>query len=284
MSAPGGEASRRALLGLAMLRRADRPMSRPSPPPLLLPGEPSPVEVFQEQAQAPFVVLCDHAGRELPSNLGTLGLSPTDLSSHIAWDIGALGVAQRLALSLEAPLFSQRYSRLAIDCNRPLSAPDSIPVRSGGVTIVGNAELRPWQTEQRAAEIFLPYHERIRRALDDRTRPFVLVSMHSFTPELLGVRRPFHAGVLYHRDARLAQPLLELLRREPGLVVGDNEPYAASAATDYAIIEHAEARGVPYVELEVRQDLIAEAAGQAQWAARLARLILQACAELASAS
>ena len=241
-------------------------------PRLLDPDEPSPVEAIGEGRGGPFVVLCDHAGRALPRSLGSLGLSAAELESHIAWDIGAAGVARHLARLLEAPLFLQYYSRLVIDCNRPLSAPDSIPTRSGGITIPGNQQLTPAQTEERARAIFGPYHARISELLARRPR-YALISVHSFTPELYGQRRPFHTGVLYEQDARLAAPLLALLRKEPGLIVGDNEPYRASVATDYAIIEHGERRNAPYVELEVRQDLVADEHGQAEWAERFARLL-----------
>jgi len=239
---------------------------------LLDADEASPVEVVGAERSGPFVVLCDHAGRALPRALGNLGVTSAELETHIAWDIGAAGVARRLAQELSAPLFLQRYSRLVIDCNRPLSAPDSIPVRSGGIAIPGNVGLTPAQIEARAQTIFGPYHARISDLLAQRSH-YLLVTVHSFTPELYGERRPFHAGVLYEQDARLAAPLLALLRQEPGLVVGDNEPYRASAATDYAIIEHGERRGAPYVELEVRQDLLADDAGQASWAERFARLL-----------
>ena len=196
----------------------------------------------------------------------------SELQRHIAWDIGAAGVARRLAQELQSPLFLQRYSRLVIDCNRPLSAPDSIPTKSGGIAIPGNQQVSRLDAAERARTIFHPYHERIAALLEQRER-YVVVSVHSFTPELYGVKRPFHAGVLYDRDTRLAAPLLELLRQEPDLVIGDNEPYKASRATDYAIIEYGEDRGAPYVELEVRQDLIADDAGQQLWAERLARLL-----------
>lgn len=246
---------------------------------LLEPDEASAVEVAYADAPGPFVILCDHAGRQVPRALGTLGLSPDELQEHIAWDIGAAAVARQLALALDAPLFLQRYSRLVIDCNRPLSAPDSIPVKSGGIVIPGNAQVTAAEAAERTRAIFAPYHQAIASALEQRPR-YWLVSMHSFTPELYGERRQFHAGVLYDRDTRLAAPLLELLRQEPGLVVGDNEPYAASAATDYAIIEYGERRGAPYVELEVRQDLVSDEAGQRAWAERFARLLLLASATL----
>lgn len=237
---------------------------------LLEADEPSPVTLLCEEGRGPFVIVCDHAGRALPRRLGSLGLSDDALTAHVAWDLGAEGVARRLSQRLDSPLFLQRYSRLVIDCNRPLSAPDSIPTTSGGIEIAGNRGLSRAETDERARAIFHPYHDRIAAFLEGRER-YLLVSMHSFTPELYGVKRPFHAGVLYERDARLAALLLELMRAEPGLVVGDNEPYAASRATDYAIIEYGEKRGAPYVELEVRQDLIADEAGQELWAERLTR-------------
>jgi predicted N-formylglutamate amidohydrolase len=240
--------------------------------PLLEPDEPAAVEAIGEQRSSAFVIVCDHAGRALPRALGSLGLSSAELETHIAWDIGAAGVARHLASELDAPVFLLRYSRLVIDCNRPLTAPDSIAAQSAGISIPGNQQLTAEQAEARARAVFRPYHARISELLAGRPR-YVLISMHTFTPELFGVRRPFHAGVLYERDTRLASPLLELLRQEPDLVVGDNEPYRASAATDYAIIEYGERRGAPYVELEVRQDLVADEAGQLLWAERLARLL-----------
>jgi predicted N-formylglutamate amidohydrolase len=177
-----------------------------------------------------------------------------------------------LAQELEAQVFLQRYSRLVIDCNRPLDASDSIAAASGGVAIPANQRLSRTELEARVTAIFTPYHAAIRGALEQREH-YILVTVHSFTPELQGVKRSMHAGVLYERDARLATPLLALLRQEPQLSVGDNEPYAASIETDYAIIEYGERRGVPYVELEVRQDLLTDEAGQALWASRLARLL-----------
>lgn len=247
------------------------------PEALLEADEPAPIEVVHAAGSGPFAIICDHAGRALPRALGTLGLSKDELASHIAWDIGAAGVARLLALELDAPAYLQRYSRLVIDCNRPLTAPDSIPSVSAGIAIPGNQRLTAAAATARAQAIFGPYHSSISAALARRPG-YALIAMHTFTPELYGERRPFHAGVLYHRDRRLAGPLLSLLRQEADLIVGDNEPYAASAATDYAIIEHGELRQAPYVELEVRQDLVADEAGQQAWAKRLARLLRLALA------
>jgi predicted N-formylglutamate amidohydrolase len=206
-----------------------------------------------------------------------------ELERHIAWDIGAAAVARLLADALSGWLILQSYSRLVIDCNRPLDRPDSIAESSEDTVIPGNRGLTSDEARQRAESIFEPYHRRIREELDERAasgRDTVLVFMHSFTPTYRGVARAWHAGVLYHQDTRLAVPLLEALRREPDLCVGDNQPYAASALSDYGLIEHGERRGLPYVELEVRQDLVTTLEDQRAWTARLARLLREATASI----
>ena len=250
---------------------------------LLAAGEPPPFEVVEGRAPSPYVITCDHASRRIPRALGTLGLSEHDLERHIAWDIGAADVARLLAETLGGWLILQNYSRLVIDCNRPLERPDSIAESSEDTAIPGNQGFTSDEARQRAESIFEPYHGRIRRELDERDasgRDTILVFMHSFTPTFRGVARAWHAGVLYHQDTRLASPLLEALRREPDLCVGDNQPYAASALTDYGLVEHGERRGHPYVELEVRQDLVATPDDQRAWAARLARLLREASSRL----
>jgi predicted N-formylglutamate amidohydrolase len=258
-------------------------MSAPTeaPPPAAPAGEDPPAFVVERPSGASaFLITCDHAGRRLPARLGTLGLSEADLGRHIAWDIGVAGLARQLAARLDAVAILQTYSRLAIDANRPPGSPDSIVGRSDGTPIPGNQDVSAGEAERRAREIFHPYHDRIRRELDERRqagRDTVLVCLHSFTPALGdGKARIWHAGVLHLRDTRLAHPLLELLRAEPGLVVGDNQPYAASDATDYSLVEHGEGRGLLHVELEVRQDLILDEAGQIAWAERLAPLLQRA--------
>jgi predicted N-formylglutamate amidohydrolase len=243
---------------------------------LLDPDEPPPFEVAGRQGRSPFLIVCDHAGRRLPRALGSLGLSEAAMSTHIAWDIGAGGVAQRLAEALDAFVIRQPYSRLAIDCNRPLDAVDSIATLSERIAIPGNQQLPPGAAEARGREIFEPYHRQIRGELDrrrDAGGAAILVTVHSFTPVFLDVARPWHVGILYNRDARLAEPLLGLLRDEGDLVVGRNQPYAASDLSDFALVQHGEKRGVPCVEIEMRQDLIASPAGQSAWAERLARLL-----------
>ncbi len=248
-------------------------------PDLLAADEPAAFEVAGREGRSPFVIACDHAGRDIPRALGSLGLPEAVLASHVAWDIGAGGVARRLGAALGAVVVWQRYSRLVIDCNRPLDAPDSIAARSERVVIPGNQDVAPGEAEARARAVFHPYHDAIRAELDGRRaagRPSVYVAVHSFTPVFLDVARPWHVGVLYNRDARLAEPLLRLLRSEGDLVVGCNEPYAVSDATDFSVVHHGEQRGIPHVELEIRQDLVADDAGQIAWAARLARLLVTA--------
>jgi predicted N-formylglutamate amidohydrolase len=243
---------------------------------LLADDEPAAFEVIQGGASSRFVLVCDHAGRRVPRALGSLGLREHELERHIAWDIGAAGLARHLAGLLDAWTILQNYSRLVIDCNRPRTSPDSIVRKSEDTLIPGNQNVSPAEAELRAAQIFEPYHARIRSELDARAaagQASVPIFVHSFTPVFRGVARAWHAAVLYNQDARLALPLLAGLRREPGLTIGENEPYAASVLTDYGLVEHAERRGLPYVELEIRQDLLADEVGQKAWAERLARLL-----------
>jgi predicted N-formylglutamate amidohydrolase len=254
-----------------------------APARLLHDGEPAPFEVERHDGSSPFVIICDHAGRELPRALGSLGLGPEELERHIAWDIGARGVALALAAELDAFVVCQRYSRLVIDCNRQVGHPGSIAPSSERTPIPGNQAIAPAHAAARAQEIFEPYHAQIRSELDRRhaaRRPAILIAVHSFTPIFLDVARPWHAGVLFNRDARIAEPLLRLLRADGDLVVGCNEPYAVTDTSDYSINHHGAARDLPHVEIEIRQDLIAGEAGQLAWARRLARVLPLAAAEL----
>ena len=248
---------------------------------LLNADEPPPVQVLRPTGASDLFLTADHAGRLIPRSLGRLGLPETELVRHIAWDIGIEGVTRRLSDALDATAVVQRYSRLVIDCNRDPTVPSSMPVVSELTAIPGNHDLSDAQRAARITEIFTPYHDRIRAMLDQRAaRRTVVVAMHSFTPTFKGESRAMHVGILYNRDARLANIMLELLRAEGDLVVGDNAPYAVSDVTDYTVPVHAERRGLPHVEIEIRQDLIAEDAGQAEWAARFARLLRDANARL----
>src|SRR6267143_1755772 len=250
---------------------------------LLDPDEPYPVTLDNEAGHSVFFLTGDHAGRAIPRRLEGLGLPKHETERHIAWDIGIGAVGKQLSRLLDAAVVLQTYSRLVIDCNRDPAVPSSIPEISETTAIPGNRGLGEEARAARINSIFRPYHEGIAAALDRRAaagRGSVLVALHSFTPVFNGVARPWHAAVLYNRDPRLAHPLFELLNAEDGLVVGDNEPYAVSDLTDYTVPVHGEGRGLPHVEIEIRQDQIADPAGQTAWAERLARLLPAAYAEI----
>ena len=244
--------------------------------PLLTAAEPAAFTIERPQGASEFLLVCDHASRLIPQSLGSLGLDDEQLATHIAWDIGAAAVARQLSAALDATLLLQSYSRLVIDCNRPPSSATSIPTRSEHVRIAANEGLTSTDATARVAEIFTPYHAAISAILEQRraagTRT-LLVSIHSFTPVYLGQTRPWKTGLMYRKDLRLGRALLELLREDNSLHAGENEPYAMSDDTDYTIPVHAEARGLPHVGIEIRQDLIAEMHGQQEWATRLAHLL-----------
>jgi predicted N-formylglutamate amidohydrolase len=243
---------------------------------LLCHDDPPVYALERAEGSSPLLLVCDHAGRHIPRKLGDLGLSEQALATHVAWDLGIEGLGRRLSARLDAFLIQHRYSRLVIDVNRPPESAESIVTLSERTHVPGNEGLTRAQALQRGAELFEPYHGRIREELDRRARerrPSVLVALHSFTPRYLGVERRWHAGVLYGRDPRLGRALLQELRSESALVVGDNEPYAVSDSSDYTIIVHGERRQLLHVELEIRQDLLADEDGQERWSARLAAIL-----------
>ena len=244
---------------------------------LLEADEPPAFRVERPDGKSPYFLTCDHAGRRVPRKLGSLGVSAEDMGRHIAWDIGAAAVAVKLSAALDAFAILQTYSRLVIDCNRRPGLPDSIVRISESTRIPGNEAVSVAEAAAREREIFRPYHDRICAELDTRRaqqRPTLLISVHSFTPRFHGNQRPWHAGVLYNRDARLAIELLRRLQEEPGLVIGDNEPYSVGDTTDYTLPEHGERRGLLHVGIELRQDLVGAEAGQNEWAERLARVLV----------
>ena len=239
---------------------------------LLAPDEPHPVLETGGAGQSNFVIVVDHASRRIPRSLADLGLPPEELERHIAWDIGALGVASRVAAALDAPLVAQNYSRLVIDCNRDPAALTSIPTLGESIEVPGNIGLTAQQARARRTEIFDPYHRHLRALIDARQaagRRTILVSQHSMTHTFKGVRRDMHAAVLYNRDRRFAGLMLERLRRDTSLIIADNEPYRVNDATDYTIPRHAEERALPHVAIEIRQDLVLDDGGQTIWAQRV---------------
>ncbi len=256
---------------------------RPATVTLLAPGEPAQIIEYRTAGASPFLLVCDHAGRDIPRRLHGLGLPEKERAHHIGWDIGIAGVARALADRLDAAAVMQRYSRLVIDCNRPPGSPESIVSESDGTAIPGNENMSAPDAAARVREIFEPYHSTIDRHLDARKNaqaPVILISLHSFTPSYHGVARPWQAGVLYHRYRVLADALRSELSAPGDLTVGDNEPYTVDDETDYTIPVHGERRGIPHVAIEIRQDLIDEEPGQRQWAARLAELLPKAAAKI----
>lgn len=250
--------------------------------PLLWPDEDPPAHIQNAGAPSPFLILCDHAGRLVPRRLGDLGVPPADWDRHIAWDIGAMGVSQRLGAALDAVVIAQRYSRLVIDCNRPPGHPTSIPPISDGTPIPANQDLQPAETARRVAELFHPYQNAIAAEVARRraaAQDCVVIAVHSFTPVFGGVARPWPVGILHDQDPAFGLEVGRLLAAT-GLLVGDNEPYRMGGNSDYTVPVHAENAGLPHLELEIRQDLIADDAGQAHWAALLARVLPEAWSNL----
>ena len=249
--------------------------------------EPPPFRVRNLEGASPFLFVADHAGRRIPRALGDLGVSETERARHIGWDIGIAAVAGLVSDALDAALIAQTYSRLVIDCNRAPGSPTSIPEVSELTPIPGNVNLTAAQRTAREREIFQPYHAAISATLDARHnggRATALVSLHSFTPVFKGAARHWHIGIMYNRDPRFAHVLMKLLAQEAELIVGDNEPYAVTDATDYTIPVHGEKRGLHHVAIELRQDLIESVGGQRQWAERLVRLLPLAYQEMVAAA
>jgi predicted N-formylglutamate amidohydrolase len=251
-------------------------VSRAQPYELLAADEPPAFQEFQIEGRSDFIIVADHAGARIPRRLANLGLPESELRRHIAWDIGALSVARRVAEAMDAPLVAQNYSRLVIDCNRDPQVLTSIPRISEVREIPGNLDLSEAEIAARRLEIFDPYHRRIRDLIDGRLaagRRVILVAQHTMTDVYKGNRREMHAAVLYNRDRRFAGAMLEMLRREQHLIVADNEPYFVSDETDYTIPHHAESRSLLHVEIEIRQDLVTDEAGQTEWAERISRAL-----------
>ena len=238
--------------------------------------EPEATATVNPHGTSPFVLIGDHGGKAVPRALDRLGLTDAELARHIGWDIGVTALGHDLAARLDAVFVHQLYSRLVIDCNRDPAAPDAMPAVSDRTVIPANAAIDDEARAARVAAIHTPYHAAIAAEIARRAaagQATALVALHSFTPVMRGVARPWHVGILHNgANDRLARAMLGGLRGEGDLVVGDNEPYAMDRI-DYTIPRHAFASHLPYVEIEVRQDLLADERGIAAWAARLARLL-----------
>lgn len=230
------------------------------------------------------ILLCDHAGNALPPGYGTLGLPTSQLTRHIAYDIGAAGVVRAMADALGAPAVLSRYSRLLIDLNRGRDDPTLVMRLSDGAIVPGNHPISAQEWDRRIGLYYAPYH----RAIDwviRRTRALgrtpVILSLHSFTEAWKGVPRPWHAGILWDQDARLSSLLLDALRTDPTLVVGDNQPYTGQLEGD-CLDQHATRSGLAHALIEVRQDLITSHSGQQAWAERLGAIVARITADVGS--
>lgn len=243
-------------------------------------ADPAPFEVINADGASPVVLVCEHAGRRVPEALMGLGLAPEEMDKHIAWDIGADGLARRMSALLDAPLVVQRYSRLVIDANRPLQASDCIPEISDRVIVPGNRGLNSVQRQARYDEIHVPFHAAVSDVLDRRAavqRPTILATVHSFTPFMGGMAREMSVGLLFNRDRRLADPLKDALAgAAPDDIVTLNAPYSVDDDSDFVIPVHGEARGLLHVLIELRNDLIVDVEGQDLWANRLSNALTHA--------
>ena len=253
---------------------SDGPANNPSAP-LLASDEPSPYYVVNPLAETPILLICDHASCRFPAALGDMGLDPFARRCHLAIDIGAGSLTEHLANSLGVTAVLAQYSRLVVDCNRQLMDPGAFLEYGDGILVPGNRNLRQPEKDRRADAIYWPYHtaidEQIKR-LRAAGPPPAFISIHSFTPVLDGIARPWQMGVLWDKDQRLSDIFIEEFRAA-GFVTGDNEPYSGKAPQDFTIDHHAEEINLPHVGIEVRQDLIDDVQGVDEIAAVMHRII-----------
>ena len=238
--------------------------------PLIGPGDPAPVSIINRQGAGRVLLTGDHVSNAVPVAMNNLGLAAAVMRQHVAYDIGSDKLIRHLSQHLDAPAVLAGYSRLVVDLNRSLEDPTAFPEVSDGIAIPGNQHLSRQDRAQRVHAIYTPY----RVAIDGMLHQFrarditpALISIHSFTPEMAGVWRPWQIGLLWDKDPRIPVPLLKQLRARPeALNVGDNQPYSGKHPADYTIDHHAEANGLPHVSIEVRQDLVDSEAGAERWA------------------
>jgi predicted N-formylglutamate amidohydrolase len=249
---------------------------------LLGADEPPPFTVLDVEPTHPALLVCDHASNRIPLCLNQLGASPADLQTHFALDIGAADVTRALSALLGLPAVLCGYSRLVVDCNRRLDDPTAFPVYFEELLVPGNQGLTHDERQARADALYWTYHRAVRdelTALEAHAIAPALIAVHSFTPTLSGRPRPWDIGILWDTDPRIPLALLEALRRDPGVCVGDNEPYSGKHPHDFTIDYHAEEAGLPHVSIEIRQDLIATGDGAARWAGILADALLPILAD-----
>jgi predicted N-formylglutamate amidohydrolase len=251
-------------------------------PPTIEASKTPPVELLNIGAASPIVLACDHASRALPAEYGSLGLDESELWRHIAWDIGAADVTRHLAKLLDAPAVLSGTSRLLVDCNRSPDDPTLVCQVSDGTVVPGNRNLAPEEVAGRIARYHEPYHQAVAaavRAAAKHTAAPAVVAVHSFTPTMRGFARPWHIGLLWDKDPRLALPLMASFRADPALVVGDNQPYSGRTHVGYTMARHGATAGLPHVLIEIRQDQIDTHHGAETWAERLAGALSRLLAE-----
>jgi len=260
--------------------------AQPAPPEAAAPDPNTLIMVENGAGAGPFVLLCDHASNRVPDEYQSFGFAADQLGLHIAWDPGALGVALLLSGRLDAPLFWPDVSRLVIDCNRPADAASLIVVESEGRAVPANVGLSGTERARRIERIHAPYHDAVDACLARRLAaglPTVLIAIHSFTPVYLGNARPWHVGIVFDEDARMANALIKGLATDPGLMVGINEPYSPADLVYYTVSRHARTHRLPAAMIEIRNNEIGEEAGQKIWADRLAEILLAAAPGLLGA-
>ncbi|MCX7349768.1 MAG: N-formylglutamate amidohydrolase [Alphaproteobacteria bacterium] len=243
---------------------------------LLQQGEEGPFSAVNEEGRSPFVLICEHASNVMPKRLGTLGLPASELTRHIAWDIGAEKVGRLLSRLMDAPLLLQRYSRLAYDCNRPPESPDSIPEMSELTVIPGNKKLSADDRLARVRDIYRPFHDGVSAVLDRRAaggQTSLVVSIHSFTPIYKGKPRSIELGILHDRDTTLSS---KLIKSFPNIDARLNEPYGPKDGVLHTLNLHGFTRGLQHAMIEIRNDLVATERGQDEWAQRLSVPLIQA--------
>ena len=235
--------------------------------------------VENADGKSDIVLICEHAGRQLPEFVGSLGVDEAIMSTHIAWDLGAAALARMLSQGLDAVLILQRYSRLVYDCNRSFEAQDAIAERSDEVFIPGNSGLSLEQRQQRYDRVYRPFYKAISELVEGRIaagKKSVIVTIHSFTPFYKGQRRTLDLGIMHDADARLADSLLSLTGNQQDYRAARNEPYSAKDGATHTLITHGVKHTLLNIMLEIRNDLITDADAQKQWALRLENLLTRA--------
>jgi len=236
-------------------------------------NEPATFEIVNPDGLSNAILVCDHASNRIPVALKNLGLDAEQLADHIAWDLGAAEVARALSKLINAPLVLSGYSRLVIDCNRPLSSPESIPEQSAGIDVPGNKNLTDDERNNRVDTFFWPYHNAIKELLNKRQNPStILLSIHSFTPVLYKQLRPWHIGISHKSDNGLAKFFYQQLSQLKELNVGFNQPYPIEDEYDFTIPTHGDGRSIPNIMIEIRQDTIQTTNEATAWAKRLAQV------------